>query len=349
MIKELLVPFIIGTVTVVMMFQANTYIYLGKNFNLQNVPISGIFQYIFYKTAGFMILTLPTGTALGTSLAMTRLVRESEVTAMRAAGTPVKRILLPLAMFGLATAILNLYIVEVITPPAESKANHIGSQIGIMGFAPDVKTNTMIQLGKYMASFGTVMRQGDDMSINKIMLIEQPSVDATMLITADKAKYHNGQWSLDNAYMRYMKGQDLISFKPVGDYVLNESIITADLFNVPSGQELTARELIKAIESAKKTGTNTKQMEVQLHEKFSVPAACFIFAFVAPLFALKWAKGGAFMGVLLSMGMVVLYYNSFVISTEIVSKVDAIPAWVAGWLPNIIFLVAGLISIRRLE
>jgi LPS export ABC transporter permease LptG len=348
-IRELFVPFLVGTISVVMMFQANTYIYLAKNMNLENVPISAVFQFILYQTPSYLIMTLPVGTALGTSLAMTRLVRESEVTAMRAAGTPILRILAPLTIFGLLTALLNFYIVDGVTPKATEKANRLSWQIGVAGFAPDVKANTMIQLGRYMASFGTVTRRGDDMDISKVVLIEQPDQNWTALTTADKATYHNGAWTFKNAYYRLLNGQDLISFKPLGDYVVNEKIITGDIFNPPTGQELTTAELIQSINSAKKIGQSTKSLEVKLQEKFSVPAACLIFAFVAPLFALKWARGGAFMGVLLSMGMVVLYYNAFVISGQILSKIEWIPAFVASWLPNMLFALAGIIAVRRLE
>jgi len=41
--------------------------------------------------------------------------------------------------------------------------------------------------------------------------------------------------------------------------------------------------------------------------------------------------------------MVLIYYNAFVISTEILSKVDFIPAWVAAWAPNIIFTLLGVL------
>src|SRR5688572_23022560 len=111
MIRELMVPFLIGTVAVIMMFQANLYIALAKQLNLDIVLLSAVLQYILYMTPSFMIMTLPVGTALGTSLAMTRLVRESEVVAMRAAGTPVLRILAPLVGFGILVGLANFYVV----------------------------------------------------------------------------------------------------------------------------------------------------------------------------------------------------------------------------------------------
>ena len=49
-LRELFVPFLIGTLGVVMMFLANEYIALAKNLELQHVPVSAIAQYLICKT-----------------------------------------------------------------------------------------------------------------------------------------------------------------------------------------------------------------------------------------------------------------------------------------------------------
>jgi lipopolysaccharide export system permease protein len=349
MLRELIVPFLIGTVAVIMMFQANTYIYLGKNFNLKNIPTSAVFQLIFYSTPSYLWMTLPVGTALGTSLAMTRIVRESELTAMRAAGTRILRVILPLGLFGVLVSAFDYYVIDYLNPAASVHAERLSIQIGARGYAPDVKTNTIIQLGPYTASFGSVVRNGEDMSINKIILVEQASSESTRLTTADKATYHDGKWTFQNAYLRVLEGQDLVTLKSLGDFVVNERVITADLFQAPALREQTSQDILASIQAAKKLGQDVKQLEVNYHIKFSVPAACLLFAFVAPVFAIKFARGGAFVGVLLSMGLVILYYNGFVISTQILSKIDWISGPMAAWLPDIVFAVLGAVALRRLE
>lgn len=349
MLRELIVPFLIGTVAVIMMFQANTYIYLGKNFNLKNIPTAAVFQLIFYSTPSYLWMTLPVGTALGTSLAMTRIVRESELTAMRAAGARIFRVILPLGLFGVLVSAADYYVIDYLNPAASEKAEKLSIQIGMMGYAPDVKTNTIIQLRQYAASFGSVVRKGEDLQISKILLIEQPEPDVTVLTTADHATYHDGIWKFQNAFYRFLKGQDLVTAKPKGDFTVNQKIVTGDLFQAPALKEQTSQQIRESIEAAKKIGQDTKQLEVNYHIKFSVPAACLLFAFVAPIFAIKFARGGAFVGVLLSMGLVILYYNGFVISTQILSKLDFVSGPMAAWLPDIVFALLGAIALRRLE
>jgi len=348
-VRELIVPFLIGTFSVVLMFQANTYIYLAKTFNLDNLPHRAVFQYILDMTPGYLNMTLPVGMSLASSLAISRLARESEMTAFRSAGARILRVIAPIVAFGILVSIGNFLLVERVIPPATRAANRLAVEIGILGMAPNMKTNTIINLRQYTASFGLVERRGDDLEIKKITLVEQPRPEITALTTAKTATYHNGLWSFHDAYFHVLKGMDLQVFHPLKDFTINEKIVASDMFAPPTNEELTAQELRESIEAGKRTGSNTKPQEVQLNVKYSVPAACIIFALIGPVFAIIFAKNGGFVGVFLSIILVLVYYNAFVISTEILAKVPQIPGWLAAWLPNIIFMLIGVVAIRRLE
>jgi lipopolysaccharide export system permease protein len=349
MIRELIVPFLIGTFAVVLMFQANEYIALAKLFNLDNIPKKAVFQFILYLTPSYMNLTLPVGMALASSLAMSRIARESELTAFRAAGARVMRVIAPIAAFGVLVSIGNFYLVERVIPQATKAANRIGYTIGVLGMAPNVKTNAFLTLRQYAANFEFVERAGDDLRIRGVTLIEHPEPDVIALTSAKTAVYHNGQWSFHDAYFRLIKGLQVQIFHPTSDFVINESIVTGDLFAPPMAEEMTIPELLASIKDGKKVGSNTQDLQVKLHNKFGVPAACLIFAVIGPIFAIYFSRSGGFVGVFLSMVLVMVYYNAWVISTQILSKIPQMPAWLAAWLPNILFLIAGIFLIRRLE
>jgi len=215
--------------------------------------------------------------------------------------------------------------------------------------APNVKTNAFLNLRQYAANFEVVEHDGDDLKIQGVTLIEHPEPGVTALTTAKSATYHNGLWSFHDAYFRVIKDMEVQVFHPRDDFEINESIVSGDLFSPPMAEEMTMKELSDSIKAGKKVGSNTKDLEVKLHIKFSVPAACIIFALIGPVFAIFFSKSGGFVGVFLSIVIVLLYYNAFVISTEILSKIPQVPGWLAAWLPNILFSIAGVIAIRRLE
>ena len=108
-------------------------------------------------------------------------------------------------------------------------------------------------------------------------------------------------------------------------------------------------ELRQEIESRHKTGQPSKDVEVKLQTRFSIPVACLVFAVVSPVFAILFARTGGFVGVLVSFVIVLAYYNAFIVSTQILSKVDWVPVWFAAWSPNLIFGGLGILALRWLE
>src|SRR5262245_31650039 len=117
--RELFIPFLIGAVAIALMFSMNQLMFILEHVSLQNVPREAIFLDLLYKLPFWLKPTLPMGVALASSLAFTRLARESELTAMRAAGTPIMRIIRPVATFGLVAGLGSFLMMEKIMPQSE--------------------------------------------------------------------------------------------------------------------------------------------------------------------------------------------------------------------------------------
>lgn len=351
LIKELIVPFLIGTVAVVLMFQANTYMFYAKNFDLSHVPTSAVFQVIYFRTPEFLNMTLPVGMSLAASLAMSRLARESELTAMRAAGVRILRVIMPVVAFGLLVAIGDFILVEKVMPFATKRSNSIAQDVGIEGSLPAVNDNVPLKLGKYAAFLGHVRRTPDNgLDIRSVLLVTHPEQDVWETINASEMQYREGQWTTSGGIYRRFQGDDLQEYH-AQDIQINEEI-NAEQFSSPMvPEEKTIQELKKQIQDNKRVGfeDQVRSDEVKLHVKFSVPASCIVFALVAPLFSVLFARSGGFVGVLISIVMVLLYYNGFVICTDILGKYEFMPPWLAAWMTNIVFALLGLIAIRRLE
>ncbi|MBS1706372.1 MAG: LptF/LptG family permease [Armatimonadetes bacterium] len=350
-LREMIVPFLIGTLAVVLMFQANLLIALFKSLNLANVPTLAILKLIALKTPYFLNMTLPVGIALASSLAISRLARESELTAMRSAGMPIRRVIRPVLFAGVVISLLNYWVVEFVMPRSEFSARKLANEINMLALAPDVRANVVLSIKNYSATIGLVTRsKNGDLMLNDILLVERRARGELVLITSDSGSYRQGNWSIERPYFRYMNGNSLLAVeskeKPLQ---LIEPISVPDLFQQPSNDEMRVKELLKVIDQRRKMKQDTRQQEVTLQTRFSVPAACLVFSLVGPVFAFGLRRSGPFVGVLLSLIMVLLYYNAFVISTEIVGRLGWAPPWVAAWLPDIVFFVFGLIALWRSE
>jgi lipopolysaccharide export system permease protein len=352
-IRELFIPFLIGTVVVVMMFQANAYIYIAKTFNVQNIPLVARFQWIMYETPSYMKMTLPVGMALAAALAMTRMTRESELTALRAAGTRIMRVILPIFVFGAFVGLVNFYIVDRVVPKSTHKAKELEQKNAFLGMAGAMKSNSFLQLQNYAASLGTVTREKNDaLTISDVLLIERNSAQRTTIIRAGTGRYDQGNWTFSQAQMYVFAGSEVVTFRPLGQFVIVQPVSLEQIFaaDVQTDQEdLPTQDLKKMIASALATKADARPAQIELQERYAIPASCAIFAITSSIFAFFFGRSGGFAGVLVSFFIVVLYYNAFVISTAIIGKLDQVPPWLAAWLPNILFGALGLLAIRRLE
>ena len=86
---------------------------------------------------------------------------------------------------------------------------------------------------------------------------------------------------------------------------------------------------------------------VEFHKRFALPLAALVFVLVGFPLALRGHPRGGGRGVALaaSLGIVVSYYILFT-SLEGMALRGRIPAWLGIWLPNALFLAAGLVLLR---
>lgn len=350
LLRELSVPLIVGTLGVLLMFQANLLIAVLKKLSMSSMPVLAIFQLIWYETPFFLSMTLPIGVSLGASLAMSRLTRESELTALRAAGCSIRRAMVPIMVVGALVGVGNFFLVERVVPESKKQSAKRQVEMAILGAAPEFKSNVIVNLKNYTASFGTVMRGSEgNVDFTDALLIERQRVGEVHVYQARSGNYRAGVITLHGALLRVFKDDELTEVGSRKDVVINEPISINDIFVPPAPDEQTAEQLGTAIVEMRQQQRDTTNLEIAYHVKYSLPASCFVFALVAPVFAIWLGRSGGFIGVLLSFMVVLLYYNAFIISTEILGKNSYLSPWMAAWLPNLLFLSVGFLVLRRLE
>ncbi|HLK16201.1 MAG TPA: LptF/LptG family permease [Fimbriimonadaceae bacterium] len=348
-IRELLVPFLIGTLAVVLMFDINMVMAYTKQFDISNIPKLALFQMILYKTPYWMNMTLPVGMSLGASLAMSRLARESELTAMRTAGARVLRVIAPIAAFGVLVAIGDYLMVEKVMPGAERKFTSLEQKFGLLVVMPNLSENTIVRLPNMQVSIGHAQRTGEgSMDLRDIVVFDRTSNQGVQIIRSDHGSYNQGEWVLQGADIWWLAPGEATAMYTMETARLHYKVSIADLLMPPGPEQQTAAQIRESIANAQRMHLASRELEIQYQIRFSVPASCILFALVAPALAIMFARSG-FAGVLLSIFLVFLYYNVFVFTTEILGKNSHISPVLAAWSPNLLFAILGLFAIRRLE
>ena len=112
---------------------------------------------------------------------------------------------------------------------------------------------------------------------------------------------------------------------------------------------MTATELaaqIKLFGSSNREAT--ENWRTNYHFKLSIPLSCFLIMLcVAPL-CLKYGRTGGFMGVLIGILVLALYWNIIVFGKAL-GTAGILPPIVAGWSEVAVFIIAGAYLMWRAE
>src|SRR5258707_6418337 len=96
LVREMVVPFLIGQCAVVMMLTGTVLYNNAETFLNFGIPALGVAKIALYFMPYLIILTMPVAMAVSASLTLSRLSRDNEVTALRAARISLKRTFLPI-------------------------------------------------------------------------------------------------------------------------------------------------------------------------------------------------------------------------------------------------------------
>src|SRR5579884_3641361 len=115
-VGEMVLPFLTGVFAVIMMLVGNTLFALVDLILKNNIPVLMVSRLVVYNIPTLVVLTLPVGVALAAALAVNRLARDSEITAIRMAGVPLVRIFLPIFISGFLVSVLSFWLGERVVP-----------------------------------------------------------------------------------------------------------------------------------------------------------------------------------------------------------------------------------------
>lgn len=362
--KEMFVPFLAGTLIVALLFQANSYIFLAKSYSLENIPLLARVQWLVYTLPSQLKLTLPTGMALAASLSIGRMGRESEITALRAAGVSVRRLMVPVIFFGLVAGGLNYVVVDRLIPQSAKKARELTEKNAILGLSKTdkmFKANAFVQIENYAASFGATTRDPKDetLHMDDVMLIEHVGGGTSSIVVAPSGVYDAGVWTFRDAHVyrttAYERNGAPIEALSADEFVLNQkqdlnAFFAAGSLGIGENyEEMPTADLRAAIQTARLNKSSPRRFEVELNSRFAALFACAIFAFCSAVFSVAFSRSGGFAGLLVSFMVVMAYYNAYVISLDILGRQENVPTWLAAWLPNFAFGLLGLLGLRRIE
>ncbi|MCO5043907.1 MAG: LptF/LptG family permease [Kiritimatiellae bacterium] len=320
-----------------------------------NTPFALIFRYYVVLLPSVWVQIVPVSMFLAVLYSLSTLTKSNELTAMRASGISITRLMAPYMAVGLLATIFVSSIHETIGPPAAYWCHN---------FVREQKRSdpNLVYIKKQIAV--KYQRGRRTWLINEldIRTLEMRGVEITQQredssdewrIRAKEARWLDGRWWLrDTVEQAYDKEsnpmgpphlfltREMPDLKESPDFFLNET---------KDPEYLTSSELFEYLKMNKRRDPAAlARIRADLHFKIAEPWACMIVMLLGIPFGAQTGRKGAMLGVTLSLG---LFFSYYVLSRVGLSmaKNMIIPAWLGPWLVNGLYLIIGGYMIRRMR
>jgi LPS export ABC transporter permease LptG len=163
-------------------------------------------------------------------------------------------------------------------------------------------------------------------------------------VSATRAQWSPQQnvWVLEGGWVRDFAGDKVTSYTPFTVYSLSELNESPNYFNreVRQSDQMNWTELDNYIHEMHQAGFDVSKLTVQWHEKFAFPMIAPIITLLAIPFAFLVGTRGAVGGIALGVGIAIVYWAASALS-EALGGVGQLPAVLAAWSPNTVFVFLG--------
>ncbi|MFC1606326.1 LptF/LptG family permease [Candidatus Latescibacterota bacterium] len=327
--------------------------------------------YIFFLPF-IIVLTMPVAMLISAMFSLTRLVGDNEITAMKASGISLYRVLLPIYSFALIVGGIILVFSEIIVPRTNLVREDIQDYAKIKQYDDDVRLDISFSKKREMDRDNVFLANGDGRVINTLKYrSKMKKTEAVYIfepmegndtrektayeeitgfrsrIDADSMTYRDGMWHLHNVTERVF-GND-------GEVQTTYAELPAPFITLkPSDfaridvdpEEMNYLQLSRYINQVNLSGGDASKWLVDLHIKLSFPFVSFVIVFFGAPMAAGASKRGKTAAFGISL-IILFFYYSLITGFQILGRNGAMEPIAAAWLPNGIFFTVGLLMHLR--
>ncbi len=310
------------------------------------VPPVVVAEYVLNVTPYLLYNIAPLVMLLAVLVTFGIMQRSNEITAIKATGTSIYRIVTPVivaaAVFAAGLFFADQFYLPHTNKRQEALHNQIKGKPAQTYLRPDRKWIFGQANDIYYYQFFDPDR--DQFGNISVFQIDKANFTVTRRIHADRARWAENlnRWEYERGWVR------TLNVSAISDYRPFEVSTFADLPETPSYfkkevkqySEMNYEELHKYIRDLQQSGFDVVRLRVELNKKLSYPLITFIMAILAIPFALSTGKRGAVTGVAIAVGIAVFYT---VVSRlfEAMGNLSQLPPALAAWSPDLIFILVG--------
>src|SRR5687768_6469798 len=298
-----------------------------------------------------LILTLPVAVLAGIMIGFSRMGSDSEIVAMRAAGVGTWALLWPALLLGLVATAGAAFLHMREAPQAARDLRRAALQGALRKLESPVEPRTFTT---EIPGYVIYVRDGDKTqgSWARVFIYAQQADGSTRVVTARSGRIDS---SGDKSELVLSDASALkipAAANSDQSYVverLEQLRIAIDtgraaLLDQISKDEMSAEEMgWRELREKAATGTPKEKNEAErtLHRRLALSVAPLLFALFGSLLGLRIRRGGRAAGVLLTIGVVVIYYLLSLLGESIV-RTNTVPSIVGQWIATAVILLLSL-------
>lgn len=350
-LKEIVMTFIFGICAFSAVFLGSgTLFRVAQYITEYGASFSMIVRLVIYSLPGIVVWTFPMSMLLATLLTFGRLSGNSEIIAMESCGISFKRLIAPVIIFAFGVSIFTVFFNEYAVP-ASNQAYSDLVRYEIKGnLAPASQDHIIIK----QISDGNIQRLVYARTYNSESgrlegLSVQEFADGKMqrVENAQYAEWKGNEWVLHNGII-----YDLSKTNAERSMNFDEQILPLRqnpkeiLKQQKSPDEMSIKELRDQIQIMRGQYIDTRKLETELYQRFTIPMASLIFALIGCPLGVQPNRNSSSIGFGISIIIIFIYYTLMTMAGAI-GEGTAIPPAIAVWIPNLVGLLAGIYLIRK--
>ena len=326
--------------------------------------------YLFALVLPVMLpFAIPLGVLIGTLVTLSRMSADGEITAMRAAGVPGRRVVPAILLFGFLAMCCAAAASLWLTPWSIREEIRIKNVLIASELTADVHPrvfeeqfpNKVLYVGDVIVGPPSRWRQifvadvtpagerapsasgrGDNPVITlapEAIAVPDPSANRLQLTLQNGSTYEAGK-DLGDYHITEYSGQ--------GDQALYAEKPKAATLSKPVTEMDTVPLYRMAYRLPQLDKTSKLDAQIELNTRFALPLACILLSLAGVPLGITTRRAGKSGAVVLTVALALIYYIGLGTLVNLSKQGKLSPA-LAVWLPDILFALFGLAMLTRLE
>jgi LPS export ABC transporter permease LptG len=320
-------------------------------------PMSLAATYLGYRVPFMLSQVLPMSCLMSCVLTYGIMSRFNEVTAIKASGTSIYRLSVPVVLATLAVSVLAYVNYDYVMPFSNQQATQIRDQI--RGRSPrsygvgDRRWvfgggGRLFNFRNYTAPPMSTLAFSDSGTFEgfSVYFLDPATFEMRGRLYSREAQYVSGHWILRDGWEREFgsEGEVFERFAEKKFDFPEDTGFFVKEWKTP--EQMNYSELKRLINDLTRRGYDAQELLVDLYSKTSFPLVPLTLVVLGLPFCFRLGKHGSLYGIGVAILLAGLYFLAFS-ATSALGGTGMMPAFLAAWAPSILFISVGTYLLLR--